>query len=698
MLSLSWGDKVQLFVVKYIVFRNEPERYEDFRRYVELEVLHPEEFKEMNRKEATKYDAIEKLGPAFLHQSIEDEQLHNSLLRVLNPEMSEKKETTYDVYKRLFQSIFWKPSVSSGFMGQRVKNDFKNRFEALDFEEEFNTPKFLDKNFNAKSRMFKIPGYGKGCAYWGISADGYTLTSTDGETTFNTDTASVITNFAKDYNRSLDATNYYVNTKFGIYNRISVLLNREEKIFREDWHAAGTHYANVFEMFQPRSCPQVVEVNADNATWVASGWMKQVWARTLGAKRLYESFGTPFHAVSPSPLPFLASLALFFTAGHTICALNSHTSGSRLGWGYVWPLILTGIIVAWINEIAKEEKYGNHTLEVQQGFRIGIILFIASEAMLFVSFFWAFFHVSLNASVWIGSFPPAGLVVFDWWRIPLLNTLILLSSGYTLSHAHKLLPQHDQNGAQRSAIETLASTGSVIQKAVPTAILRKSILALPEIAFTKTDLIKGHSESTTALSMPVFDTHAKTFIALATTTFKKAEGYKFWASNDFMYTLYSKFPEGLPFPGLKYILGTPHLDLELGRKMDLHVDKSARAIIYIADTVLRGFVFLVFQSFEYLQSLFSIRTSVYGSVFFTLTGLHGFHVFVGAFMLLVCVYHACKGIGRYTPWNDDIESIAIDRPCVWQHRVAFDGAAWYWHFVDVVWLFVFIIVYWWGGR
>lgn len=81
---------------------------------------------------------------------------------------------------------------------------------------------------------------------------------------------------------------------------------------------------------------------------------------------------------------------------------------------------------------------------MQQGFRIGIVLFILSEAMLFLSFFWAFFHLGFNPSAAVGMvFPPIGVPVFDWYRIPLLNTIILLSSGLSLTIAHKLIAYND---------------------------------------------------------------------------------------------------------------------------------------------------------------------------------------------------------------------------------------------------------------
>ncbi|MBI1326646.1 MAG: cytochrome c oxidase subunit 3 [Alphaproteobacteria bacterium] len=97
-------------------------------------------------------------------------------------------------------------------------------------------------------------------------------------------------------------------------------------------------------------------------------------------------------------------------------------------------------------------------------------------------------------------------------------------------------------------------------------------------------------------------------------------------------------------------------------------------------TVLLGAFFLCFQAYEYLHAHFSIKDGTYGSTFFMATGFHGFHVIIGTIFLFVCWLRAKKG------------HFTADK------HFGFEAAAWYWHFVDVVWLFLFIAVYWWGGM
>jgi heme/copper-type cytochrome/quinol oxidase subunit 3 len=96
-------------------------------------------------------------------------------------------------------------------------------------------------------------------------------------------------------------------------------------------------------------------------------------------------------------------------------------------------------------------------------------------------------------------------------------------------------------------------------------------------------------------------------------------------------------------------------------------------------TVCLGAIFTALQAVEYLDSNFTISDGIYGSTFFLATGFHGFHVLVGSTFLIVCLLRANNH--HFTR----------------QHHFGFEAAAWYWHFVDVVWLFLFVSIYWWGG-
>ncbi|HYE00658.1 MAG TPA: cytochrome c oxidase subunit 3 [Alphaproteobacteria bacterium] len=107
--------------------------------------------------------------------------------------------------------------------------------------------------------------------------------------------------------------------------------------------------------------------------------------------------------------------------------------------------------------------------------------------------------------------------------------------------------------------------------------------------------------------------------------------------------------------------------------------RNAKAAQALGLTVLLGVIFTGFQIFEYSHVAFGFKDGIFPSTFFMATGFHGFHVFVGTIFLAVCWWRTVKG--HFTP----------------QEHFGFEAAAWYWHFVDVVWLFLFVSVYWWGG-
>jgi len=102
-------------------------------------------------------------------------------------------------------------------------------------------------------------------------------------------------------------------------------------------------------------------------------------------------------------------------------------------------------------------------------------------------------------------------------------------------------------------------------------------------------------------------------------------------------------------------------------------------MISLCLTILLAAIFTGFQVVEYIEAPFTITDGIYGSTFFMATGFHGFHVFIGTIFLLICLLR-----------------LLANQFSTHQH-FGFEAAAWYWHFVDVVWLFLFVAIYWWGG-
>jgi cytochrome c oxidase subunit III len=259
----------------------------------------------------------------------------------------------------------------------------------------------------------------------------------------------------------------------------------------------------------------------------------------------------PYHLVDPSPWPLLSA----FAAGALVTGIIVQAH-----FGAWWLLILgvaaTLICMAgwWWDVVKESQTPGVHSPVAKLGMRYGMVLFIASEVMFFVAFFWAWFHFALypehvsgaEAVIW----PPDGILTFDPWHLPFLNTMILLLSGCTVTWAHHALLENDRRG-----------------------------------------LITG-----------------------------------------------------------------------------------------LALTVLLGMLFTSLQVWEYAKAPFPfVDGGIYPSVFYLATGFHGFHVIVGTLFLLVCLIRAIAG--HFTP----------------EKHFGFEAAAWYWHFVDVVWLFLFVSIYWWGA-
>ncbi|SFS01846.1 cytochrome c oxidase subunit 3 [Sphingomonas jatrophae] len=257
-----------------------------------------------------------------------------------------------------------------------------------------------------------------------------------------------------------------------------------------------------------------------------------------------------YHILPPSFWPFMGSMTALALTGGGVMWMHSHPFGP-----WVFALGLAGVLATmyfWWADVIREARAGDHTPVVQLHLRYGMILFIASEVMFFVGWFWAFFDFSLFPSTVDavgGTWPPKGIEVIDPFAFPLLNTMILLCSGTTVTWAHHALLHGDRAG------------------------LKKGL----------------------------------------------------WC------------------------------------------------------TILLGALFSCIQVYEYVHAPFAFKGLNYGAAFFMATGFHGFHVLIGTIFLIVCLVRTYKG--DFTP----------------RQHFGFEAAAWYWHFVDVVWLFLFVTIYVWGG-
>ena len=174
---------------------------------------------------------------------------------------------------------------------------------------------------------------------------------------------------------------------------------------------------------------------------------------TIQIRSLFQAH--PFHLVSPSPWPFNTSFSLLVVTFSAVLVFQGFTRAVD-----VIDIGLLSVILSmslWFRDVISEGTYlGNHTLAVQRGLNMGVGLFIVSEALFFLAIFWAFFHSALSPTIELGAkWPPMGIEAINPFELPLLNTVILLSSGVTVTYAHHSLIQGNRSGALYGLVYTV---------------------------------------------------------------------------------------------------------------------------------------------------------------------------------------------------------------------------------------------------
>jgi len=168
----------------------------------------------------------------------------------------------------------------------------------------------------------------------------------------------------------------------------------------------------------------------------------------------------PFHMVTASPWPMFISFSLLILTMGSVVYIQGYASpfgGSGIS------LVLLGFIstalclALWLRDVVTEGTFlGDHTIPVQKGLSLGMVFFIITEVFFFISIFWALFHSSLSPDVTLGGqWPPVGIESINPFELPLLNTILLLTSGATVTYSHHAVINKNRAGAISGLILTV---------------------------------------------------------------------------------------------------------------------------------------------------------------------------------------------------------------------------------------------------
>jgi len=381
----------------------------------------------------------------------------------------------------------------------------------------------------------------------------------------------------------------------------------------------------------------------------------------------------PYHIVKASMAPLLTSAPLGFFVLSYFQVIKSSTGLKCAIISFILGLVIWGVCVNYDSLVDQQ-----HTFEVKRGLIIGMMLFIASEVMFFFSFFWSFFYISLSPTIAIGCvWPPYGLHVYNYLGLPLLNTVLLLLSGAILTDAYGLLTEqkmvHEDNfkywkmKRYSALLELLyAKYKKEIELKTPFIdVLKEKFMKNKSMYSKKVEIMKGSEE--------LFH------VELCVNYIEYQEGNYFNNMPDPKKGQRESFLSNDPW--MAYI---QLVRLVLGLRNGLIKQR-------LKLTLLCAFVFLYCQGIEYVNAPFSMNDGIYGSLFFLLTGFHGFHVLIGSILIAITT-------ARFVWGNFDLLHIGTKFQIFKNRSTGFACTLFYWHFVDVVWLFLYVVIYWWSSN
>ena len=397
----------------------------------------------------------------------------------------------------------------------------------------------------------------------------------------------------------------------------------------------------------------------------------------------------PFHIVDRSLLPIWTSQSVFMLILAILYYFHPNflTTMPNAWVFYAGSFFFFALsLISWFIQVIIESGNGYHSTEVRQGLKLGMILFIVSEVMFFFAFFWAFFHASLSPSVIMGSvWPPSGIQPLEIWGLPLVNTLLLLSSGVTITLAHHAIIESKDYQESNKFDGYLAAT---ILFGVA-FLFCQAIEYKYGLTFTWKENIYG---STFFVATGFHGLH----VVIGTLFLL------FCLIRSLMTNKISRFNFA---PTLKYII-------EAKKRLQVKVIEptlGARKWGPIWGPVLYTPINLLIITTMFLQWILQWPKTLYPTdrlMAWMKRETKNYRTEKTWKALLLAIFahtHLYMVLGinvmssqfnKFYWWAQ--RDLTLYRFTQEQH-LGFEAAAWYWHFVDVVWLFLFISIYWWGS-